>query len=615
MNRSHREDTMSDYVIVGAGSAGCVMAARLSEDPDVTVTLIEAGGSDRHPLIHVPAGFARMTRGIASWGWSTVPQRHLNGRVLRYTQARVLGGGSSINAQIYTRGHAADYDGWAREGCQGWSYREVLPYFKRAEDNQRFLDAYHAEGGPLGVSLPISPLPICEAWFKAAQALGIPFNPDFNGARQAGVGYYQLTQRNARRSSAATAYLAPNRGRRNLAVRTGARVLRILIEKGRATGVEVAVKGGVETLRAEREVIVSCGAIGSPKLLLHSGVGPADHLRGTDVPVVHDLPGVGSNLHDHLNLFTIWECTGNHTYDAYAKPHRAAWAGLQYLLLRNGPAASSLFETGGFWYACPEGGRTRGESSHSGPEAGRSGREAGDAGREGEYPGRDTRHTGRENGFSGGEAKDTRRDSGRSRREDGDTGRGALRPDVQLHLGLGSGIEAGVLKLKRAGVTLNSAYLQPESRGSVRLASPDPAAAPLIDPNYWAEPRDRAMAFAGFRLAREIMRQDALKPFVAREVLPGPAVESDAALFDHACASAKTDHHPVGACRMGREGMAVVGPDLKVHGIEALRVADSSVMPRLPSCNTNAPAIMIGEKASDLILGREPLPPTVPETG
>ena len=541
---------MSDYVIAGAGSAGCVMAARLSEDPDVTVTLIEAGGPDRHPLIHLPAGFARMTRGIASWGWSTVPQRHLNGRVLRYTQARVLGGGSSINAQIYTRGHAADYDGWARQGCEGWSYREVIPYFKRAEDNQRFLDAYHAEGGPLGVSQPISPLPICEAWFKAAQALGIPFNPDFNGARQEGVGYYQLTQRNARRSSAATAYLAPNRGRRNLEIRTGARVLRILIEKGRATGVEVAVGGGVETLRAEREVIVSCGAVGSPKLLLHSGIGPADHLDDTGVPVVHDLPGVGSDLQDHLNLFTIWECTGDHTYDACAKPHRAAWAGLRYLLLRNGPAASSLFETGGFWYA---------------------------------------------------DRKSARQ--------------GSARPDVQLHLGLGSGIEAGVAKLRRAGVTLNSAYLQPGSRGSVRLASPDPAAAPLIDPNYWAEPHDRAMAFHGFRLAREIMRQDALKPFVAREALPGPAVTGDDTLFDHACASAKTDHHPIGTCRMGTDDMAVVHPDLKVRGIEALRIADASVMPRIPSCNTNAPAIMIGEKASDLILGREPPPPAVFERG
>ena len=592
---------MSDYVIVGAGSAGCVMAARLSEDPDVTVTLIEAGGPDRHPLIHVPAGFARMTRGIASWGWSTVPQRHLNGRVLRYTQARVLGGGSSINAQIYTRGHAADYDGWARHGCKGWSYREVLSYFKRAEDNQRFLDDYHAEGGPLGVSQPVAPLPICEAWFKAAQALGIPFNPDFNGARQAGVGYYQLTQRNARRSSAATAYLGPVRRRPNLTVRTGVRALRIVVERGRATGVEVAAGGSVETVRAEREVILSGGAVGSPKLLLHSGIGPAGHLKDMGIPVVHDLPGVGSNLHDHLNLFTIWECTGDHTYDAYAKPHRALRAGLRYLLFRDGPAASSLFETGGFWYASPGGRRIRGERSHSGPEARRSGCEVGDAGGEGRCSGREARHADREAGHTDGEAGYADRRTGR--------------PDIQFHLGLGSGIEAGVVKLKQAGVTLNSAWLRPESRGTVRLTSPDPAAAPLIDPNYWAEPHDRAMAFEGFRLAREIMRQDALKPFVAREALPGPAVESDAALFDHACASAKTDHHPVGTCRMGIDDMAVVAPDLKVRGIEALRVADASVMPRLPSCNTNAPAIMIGEKASDLIRGREPLPPAFPEEG
>ena len=533
---------MTDYIIAGAGPAGCVMAGRLSEDPDVSVTLLEAGGSDRHPLLHVPAGFARMTKGIASWSWSTVPQKHLNGRVLSYTQAKVLGGGSSINAQIYTRGHPADYDGWSKDGCDGWSYREVLPYFKRAEGNQRLDDDYHARSGPLGVSDPVAPLPICEAWFEAAGALGIPFNPDFNGARQEGVGYYQLTQRNARRSSAATAYLGAARRRPNLAVRTDVRVLRVVVEARRAVGVEVAARGGgVETIRADREVIVSCGAIGSPTLLLRSGIGPAGHLKRTGVPVVHNLPGVGSNLQDHLNLFTICECTGDHTYDVYAKLHRAAWAGLRYALFRNGPAASSLFETGGFWRV----------------------------------------------------------------------GSGTGRPDIQFHLGLGSGIEAGVVRLARAGVTLNSAYLRPESRGSVRLAAPDPADAPLIDPNYWAEPNDRAIAFRGLRLAREMMRQDALKPFVAREALPGPEVDGEAALFDYACANAKTDYHPVGTCRMGNDAMAVVGPDLRVHGIEGLRVADSSVMPRVPSCNTNAPTIMIGEKASDLILGREPLPPAV----
>ena len=533
---------MTDYIIVGAGPAGCVMAARLSEDPDVTVTLLEAGGSDRHPIIHVPAGFARMTKGMASWGWSTVPQRQLNGRVLSYTQAKMLGGGSSINAQIYTRGHPADYDGWANDGCEGWSYREVLPYFKRAEDNQRLDDDYHARGGPLGVSDPVAPLPICEAWFEAAGALGIPFNPDFNGARQEGVGYYQLTQRNARRSSAARAYLGVARSRRNLAVRTDVQVLRVLVEERRAVGVEVAARGGgIETIRADREVIVSSGAIGSPVLLLRSGIGPAHHLTRTGVPVVHDLPGVGSNLQDHLNLFVICECTGDHTYDAWAKLHKAAWAGLRYALFRTGPAASSLFETGGFWRVGP----------------------------------------------------------------------GPGRPDIQFHLGLGSGIEAGVVKLERAGVTLNSACLRPESRGTVRLASPDPADAPLIDPNYWAEPNDRAIAFRGLRLAREMMRQDALKPFVAREALPGPKVESDEALFDYACANAKTDYHPVGTCRMGNDAMAVVGSDLGVRGIDGLRVADSSVMPRVPSSNTNAPTIMVGEKASDLILGREPLPPAV----
>ena len=517
-----------DYVIIGGGSAGCVLAARLSEDPDVSVLLLEAGGTDRHPFYHVPAGFAKMTKGIGSWGWQTVPQRHMNNMVIRYTQAKVIGGGSSINAQLYTRGNALDYDEWRQMGCGGWGYRDVLPYFRKAEDNDTFDNEFHAKGGPLGVSQPVSPLPICEAWFRAAEEMGIPRNMDFTGASQEGVGYYQLTQRHARRSSTAMAYLAPARGRRNLTVKTGAQVKRILVEKGRAIGAEML--DGSKHL-AEREVILSSGAIGSPRMLMLSGIGPADHLRSVGIDVVLDRPGVGANLQDHLDLFVIAECTGEHTYDKYAKPFWSAVAGLQYLLTRKGPVASSLFETGGFWYA---------------DENARS-------------------------------------------------------PDIQFHLGLGSGIEAGVAAMPHGGVTLNSAYLRPRSRGTVRLASTDPVAAPLIDPNYWADPYDREMSIRGLKLARQMMRQEALKPFVLAERLPGTGVESDQDYFNYACANAKTDHHPAGTCRMGIDPGAVVTQQLKFNGIEGLRVADASIMPTVVSSNTNAAAIMIGEKAADMI--------------
>ncbi|MGE3743680.1 MAG: GMC family oxidoreductase, partial [Geminicoccaceae bacterium] len=343
-----------DYIITGAGPAGCVLANRLSADRDVRVLLLEAGGSDRHPYFHMPAGFAKMTKGIASWGWSTVPQQHLNGRVLWYTQAKVIGGGSTINAQVYARGNAGDFDGWAsEEGCTGWSYREVLPYFRRAEDNQRFVDEFHGYGGPLGVSTPVNPLPIGEAFLRAAQEFGMPYNPDFNGARQAGCGHYQVTVRNARRSSAVSAYLKPIRDRANLTVRTGILATRIVVENGRAVGVEVVENGARNLLRCEREVLVTSGGIGSPRLLLLSGIGPAEHLRAVGLPVVHDLAGVGGNLQDHHDLNAMAECSGDHTYDSYLKPHRAVWAGLQYLLFRRGPVASTLFESGGFWYADP----------------------------------------------------------------------------------------------------------------------------------------------------------------------------------------------------------------------------------------------------------------------
>src|SRR5579863_2332544 len=529
-----------DYIIVGGGPAGCVLANRLSADPSIKVLLIEAGGGDANPLYRMPAGFAKMTKGVASWGWSTVPQKHLGGRVVWYTQAKIIGGGSTINAQLYTRGNRKDYDSWEREaGCAGWSYRDVLPYFIRAEDNQRLVNDYHGYGGPLGVSYPVNPPPISFAFLRAAQEAGIPFNDDFNGKVQDGIGHYQLTTKDAKRCSAASGYLAPVRGRKNLEVRLNAPALKVVVESGRAVGISFASNGGVETQWAEREVIVSCGAIGSPRLLQLSGIGPADALKAAEVGVVHDLPGVGSNLQDHLDLYAICECTGDHTYDKVAQPHRTVWAGIQYLLFKTGPVASTLFETGGFWYADRE----------------------------------------------------------------------ARSPDIQFHLGLGSGIEAGVAQMKNPGVTLNSAFLRPRSRGTVRLASADPKAAPLIDPNYWADPYDRACALQGLRLAREILRQPALKPFVLAERMPGADVETDEALTEYAYRSCKTDHHPAGTCAMGIGEEAVVTPDLRVRGLEGLRIVDASVMPFVPSCNTNAPTVMIAEKASDVILGRPSLPP------
>jgi choline dehydrogenase-like flavoprotein len=517
-----------DYIIVGGGSAGSVLAARLSEDPHTRVMLLEAGPRDWHPFYAIPAGFAKMTKGIGSWGWQTVPQRHMRDMQIRFTQAKVLGGGSTVNAQIYTRGHPLDYDEWRQAGCTGWSYEDVLPYFRKAEDNDTWDNRWHGKGGPLGVSQPSAPLPICEAYFAAAGQMGIPTNRDLASETPEGVGYYQLTQRNVRRSSASRAYLDPVRRRPNLAVTTGAQVLRIVVDKGRAVGVEL---GGHGIIRANREVILSAGAIGSPRLLQLSGIGPADHLTDLGIPVVLDQPGVGANLQDHLDLFVIAECSGPYTYDRYAKPHWSLVAGLQYLMTRKGPVASSLFETGGFWWA----------------------------------------------------------------------DKSARSPDIQFHLGLGSGIEAGVAAMPQGGVTLNSAFLRPRSRGTVRLASADPLAPPLIDPNYWEDPYDRAMSIEGLKLAREIMRQDALKPFIMAERLPGPDVRTDEDYIAYACAHAKTDHHPAGTCRMGTDPGAVVDPQLRFNGIEGLRVVDASIMPQVVSSNTNAATIMIAEKASDLI--------------
>ncbi|MBE9637430.1 GMC family oxidoreductase [Salipiger mangrovisoli] len=517
-----------DFIIIGGGSAGSVLAGRLSEDPAARVLLLEAGGSDRHPFYHLPAGFAKMTKGIGSWGWDTVPQTHMQNKVFRYTQAKVIGGGSAINAQVYTRGNAQDYEDWRQIGCTGWGYDDVLPYFRKAEDNETHENRYHGKGGPLGVSEPRAPLPICEAYFEAAAALGIPRNMDINGETQDGVCYYQLTQRNVRRSSAAMAYVSPNRHRPNLTVRLGAQVRRLLIEKGRATGVEL-VDG--TRLTASREVLLSSGAIGSPRLLQLSGIGPADHLQALGMKVVHDQPEIGSNLQDHLDLYCIVELSGPYSYDRYARPQWAAVAGLQYLFGRKGPVASSLFETGGFWYADPS----------------------------------------------------------------------ARSPDIQLHLGLGTGIEHGVASMPQGGITLNSCYLRPRSRGTVRLQSDDPAKAPLIDPNYLADPMDREMTIRGLKLTQEILSQGPLKKFILAERLPGPDVKTDRDYFDFICAHSKTSHHCAGTCRMGADPAAVVDPRLRFNGIDGLRIVDNSIMPTVISSNTNAAAIMIGEKAADMI--------------
>ncbi len=517
-----------DYIVIGGGSAGSVVSARLSENPDARVLLLEAGSGDRHPFFHLPAGFAKMTKGIGSWGWKTTPQRHMQNKVFNYTQAKVVGGGSAINAQVYTRGAASDYDGWEKNGCTGWSYSNVLPYFKKSEDNDTYENEYHGKGGPLGVSQPVAALPICDAYIAAAAEVGVPKMIDCCGEKQDGAGYYQLTQRNARRSSSAMAFLTPNRKRRNLTVRTGVQVRRILFQSGRAVGVET-IAG--QKVFANEEIILSSGAVGSPRLLQLSGVGPAEELSALGIEVVLDQPNVGSNLQDHLDLYTICEVSGPHTYDRYAKLHMSALAAVQYLLKRTGPVASSLFETGGFWYA------------------------------------------------------DSESDS----------------PDIQMHLGLGTGIEAGVQAMPNGGVTLNACFLRPKSRGSVRLRSNDPAVMPAIDPNYLADPYDREMSVRGLKLTQSILSQPALKPYILAERLPGPEVISDQDYFDFICAHSKTSHHCAGTCQMGEGQDSVVDSRLRVHGIEGLRVVDASIMPTVVSSNTNAATIMIGEKASDMI--------------
>lgn len=527
-------DLVADYIVIGGGSTGCTIASRLSEDPGVSVLLLEAGPRDASPFIHMPVGYCRLTKGPLTWGYRTSSNWDIP-----FEQARVLGGGSSINAQIYTRGSKEDYDHWAvAMGCEGWSYRDVLPYFRRAEANERFADQFHGTAGPLKVSDQQHTHPLTQAWLEACQQAGIPSCADFNGSSQQGCGLYQVTARGGRRSSAAVAYLGLARARTNLRIETGSQVTRLQIENRRAVGVcYVDPSGNLRVARAEREVIVSCGGIGSPKLLMLSGIGPAGELRRLGIDIHADSPEVGQNLQDHLNVFLTYELSGPFSYNRYK---RAGWkllAALQYALFRSGPAASNLVEGGAFWWA-----------DHADPS-----------------------------------------------------------PDMQFHFVPGAGAETGFIGAPgRDGCTLNAYPLRPQSRGVVKLQSKDFRRAPLIDPRYFSAPSDLDLTVESLRLGRHVMSQPALAPYIRCEWLPGPEVQTSAHLADYARHHHFTGHHPCGACRMGPDADAVVDLELKVNGIDGLRVADASILPKLISGNTNAPAIMIGERAADLVRGVSP---------
>ena len=520
-----------DYIIIGGGSAGCVIANRLSENSDARILLIEAGKKDRHPLIHVPVGFAKMTAGPQTWGFATVPQRHANNREIPYAQARILGGGSSINAEIFTRGHPSDYDRWAtQEGAEGWTFDEIQKYFIRSEDNAVLAGDWHGTEGPLGVS-NLTPQKMTEAFVRSAQELGLPYNPDFNGPVQAGVGVYQTTIRNSRRCSAAVGYLHPVLKRKNLTLRTDLCVSRIIFEGKRAVGVHV----GNDIIRAETEVILTAGAIGSPKMLMLSGVGNKQELQHHGIDVVLDLPGVGENLNDHFGIDIVAELHGHYSLDKYNMPHWAAWAALQYVINRSGPISSNVVEGGAFWYSQA----------------------------------------------------------------------GLDKPDLQFHFLAGAGAEAGVPSVLKgsSGITLNSYTLRPKSRGTVKLRSARPQDPPLIDPNFLSHPDDLRVSIEGIKMSREIFSQHSLQKYIRKIRFPNESVKSQHDLEAYARQYGRTSYHPSCTCKMGVDDMSVVDPQLRVYGLEGLRVCDSSVMPSLIGSNTNAPTIMIGEKASDLIRG------------